>query len=352
MAVFMAVNAIILRFMNLSVRDYVSGLTFPNAGNAGLSLSLFAYGQPGLALGIIYFAVCSLSNFTVGQSILAGRGNLGAVLRSPMIWAVLIGIAGNLLQIHPPLWIMRSLQVGGGIAIPLMLFTLGVSLATLKVNDLKRGLLLSALRLAIGMVAGFGLSWLLGLEGVARGVFIIQCAMPVAVVNYIFAVRYNRDPQTKQLLLSGQGQSHIEVTVAKLKRRFGVEVTLKLPRIPYRETIKASVEAHGRHKKQTGGHGQFGDCKIRVAPLPRGSDFAAQVTRHGGGWVPADLVSTSKPASVTATVCSHCAERLWSLVTMVQPSASSRIPALPALIIGSMVKVMPGSSSRPAPARP
>ena len=86
-------------------------------------------------------------------------------------------------------------------------------------------------------------------------------------------IRYARDAQTSQLLLSGQGQLHIEVTVAKLKRRFGVEVNLKLPRIPYRETIKASTEAHGRHKKQTGGHGQFGDCKIKVAPLPRGEDF-------------------------------------------------------------------------------
>ena len=201
MVAFMAVNAIMLRLMNLSIRDYVAGLTFPNAGNAGLSLSLFAYGQPGLALGIVYFAVSSLGNFTVGQSILAGRGNLGAVLRSPMIWAVLIGIAGNLLQIHPPLWIMRSLQIAGGIAIPLMLFTLGVSLATLQVNDLKRGLLLSAMRLSIGVVTGFGLSALLGLEGIARGVFIIQCAMPVAVVNYIFAVRYNRDPQTMASLV-------------------------------------------------------------------------------------------------------------------------------------------------------
>ncbi len=86
-------------------------------------------------------------------------------------------------------------------------------------------------------------------------------------------VRYSRDPQTHELLLSGQGQLHIEVTVAKLKRRFGVEVNLKPPRIPYKETITGSTEAHGRHKKQTGGHGQFGDCTIRMEPLPSGGDF-------------------------------------------------------------------------------
>jgi len=100
---------------------------------------------------------------------------------------------------------------------------------------------------------------------------------------------YSRDPQTKELLLSGQGQVHIEVTVAKLKRRFGVEVHLKPPRIPYRETIKSVTEAHGRHKKQTGGHGQFGDCKIRMEPLPRGADFEF-VDDIFGGAIPRQFV--------------------------------------------------------------
>jgi elongation factor G len=103
------------------------------------------------------------------------------------------------------------------------------------------------------------------------------------------SIAYGRDGQTHELLLSGQGQLHIEVTVAKLRRRFGVEVNLKPPRIPYRETITAKVEAHGRHKKQTGGHGQFGDCKIRMEPLPRGADFEF-VDDIFGGAIPRQFV--------------------------------------------------------------
>ncbi len=103
------------------------------------------------------------------------------------------------------------------------------------------------------------------------------------------SIGYIRDPHTHELLLAGQGQLHIEVTVAKLRRRFGVEVNLKPPRIPYRETITARVEAHGRHKKQTGGHGQFGDCKITMEPLPRGSDFEF-VNDIFGGSIPRQFV--------------------------------------------------------------
>lgn len=103
------------------------------------------------------------------------------------------------------------------------------------------------------------------------------------------SIAYTRDEQTHDLLLSGQGQLHIEVTVAKLRRRFGVDVELKPPHIPYRETILARTEAHGRHKKQTGGHGQFGDCKIRVEPLGRGKDFEF-VDDIFGGAIPRQFV--------------------------------------------------------------
>ncbi len=102
-------------------------------------------------------------------------------------------------------------------------------------------------------------------------------------------LRVSRDAQTHEMLLSGMGQLHIEVVVGRLRKRYKVEVNLKKPKIPYRETIKAACEAHGRHKKQTGGHGQFGDCKIRMKPLPRGEDFKF-VDDIFGGSIPKNFI--------------------------------------------------------------
>ena len=99
-------------------------------------------------------------------------------------------------------------------------------------------------------------------------------------------LKFERD---QELLLSGTGQLHIEVVVSRLKRKFGVEVDLKPPRVPYRETITVSAEAHGRHKKQTGGHGQFADCHVRVEPLESGSDFEF-VSAIVGGAIPRQFI--------------------------------------------------------------
>jgi elongation factor G len=86
-------------------------------------------------------------------------------------------------------------------------------------------------------------------------------------------VRFFRDAETHEFLVAGSGQQHIEAIVSRLKRRYHTEVSLKAPKVPYRETIRSKAEAQGRHKKQSGGHGQYGDCKIRLEPLARGAGF-------------------------------------------------------------------------------
>jgi len=102
-------------------------------------------------------------------------------------------------------------------------------------------------------------------------------------------LRFFRDPQTKEFLIAGTGQQHIEVVVSKMKKRYHTEVVLKAPKVPYRETIRGKADVQGRHKKQTGGHGQYGDCKIKMEPLPRGGEFEF-VNDIFGGAIPKNFI--------------------------------------------------------------
>jgi elongation factor G len=104
-------------------------------------------------------------------------------------------------------------------------------------------------------------------------------------------LRFFRDPQTKEFLIAGTGQQHIEVVVSKMKKRYHAEVVLKAPKVPYRETIRGKADVQGRHKKQTGGHGQYGDCKIKMEPLPRNSEVEFEfINDIFGGAIPRNFI--------------------------------------------------------------
>jgi elongation factor G len=119
-------------------------------------------------------------------------------------------------------------------------------------------------------------------------------------------LRFFRDAQTREFLIAGTGQQHIEVVVAKLKKRYHTEVVLKAPKVPYRETIRGRADVQGRHKKQTGGHGQYGDCKIKMEPLPRGSEFEF-VNDIFGGAIPKNYIPAIEKGIKDAASRGHLA---------------------------------------------
>jgi elongation factor G len=120
------------------------------------------------------------------------------------------------------------------------------------------------------------------------------------------SLRFYRDPQTREFLLAGAGQQHVEIVVSRLKKRYGVDVALKAPKIPYRETIRGFADVQGRHKKQTGGHGQFGDCWIKMEPLPRGGNFEFANEIFGGS-IPKNFIPAVEKGIVETAVNGYLA---------------------------------------------
>jgi predicted permease len=139
-----------------------------------------------------WYVIASLGHFTIGIWLVSGSPSPAFLLKTPIIYSLIIAFAFMLTETVPPKWALNTTQLLGNLGIPMMLLTLGVSLARLRVIGLGRGIALSVLRLLMGLAIGVAVAALFGLEGVARGVLILDCAMPVAVFNYIMAERYGR----------------------------------------------------------------------------------------------------------------------------------------------------------------
>lgn len=189
---------LLLRSLKLDIPTYLPPLIFPNNGNMGLPLCLFAFGQLGLALALGSFMVMMIATFTVGL-LLVSEGGWGDrfkdMARQPVIHSMIIALAMLVTGTHLPRWIDNTVTLIGGFAIPLMTITLGVSLATLRIGTWRRSFGFSVARIFGGLGLGWLSCWILGVEDVSRSVILLQSAMPVAVFNYLLALRYDRNPQ-------------------------------------------------------------------------------------------------------------------------------------------------------------
>jgi len=170
-------------------------ILFPNAGNMGLAICLFAFGEEGLGLGLCFFVMTATMQFTISPWLASGHFSLATMLRAPIIYVTLITLGVMALNLQVPVWLANTTELLGNVSIPMMLVTLGVSLAGFGISNLRNSAIVSCLRLGIGFGSGLLLIWLFDMDGPMAGVILIMCSMPPAVFNYLFAQRYGRNPE-------------------------------------------------------------------------------------------------------------------------------------------------------------
>ncbi|MDH5750072.1 MAG: AEC family transporter, partial [Rhodospirillales bacterium] len=158
-------------------------------------LALFAFGEEGLLMGVAFFVVIALSQFTVTPVVASGRFSVRQLASTPIIYAVAASLVFMFTGLSVPKWLANTTQLLGNLTIPLLLITLGISLAQLRVGDLKNSLWVSIVRLSLGFGIGVLLAEALGLEGAAKGIVILQSSMPVAVFNYLFAQQFKTEAE-------------------------------------------------------------------------------------------------------------------------------------------------------------
>lgn len=186
---------LLLRIAGLSARTWLAPLTFGNTGNVGLPVALFAFGEAGLAQAAVIFAVMACLSFTIGVWIVSGGGSPKEAARQPIFYGAALGMVCALTGWQPPLFVMRSLELAGQMAIPLMLVTLGVSVARLTVRGTGPAIVLSVMRIGVCGVAGWAAAEALGVEVAGMHSLVLQMIMPVAVTSYLMAERYAAEPE-------------------------------------------------------------------------------------------------------------------------------------------------------------
>lgn len=184
---------VILRITGMSYRTFLPSLMMPNSGNIGLPLVLLAFGETGLALGVSYFFVIALLQYTVGAAISSGHYKIRDLANQPLVYSVAMVAIVVSTGLEVPEVLASTTELLGGMMIPAMMILLGTSLARLTVSDLRPALVIAVARLGIGIPTAFFVIALLSLAGIEAGTVFLLAAMPTAIVNYVFAERYRPD---------------------------------------------------------------------------------------------------------------------------------------------------------------
>ena len=185
----------VLGIARLSIRSFLPAIAIGNNGNLGLPLCLFAFGQEGLALGVAVYVTNSVGQFTLTPMLQARTSPWRTLATTPVVYGALIGAALLVLDVRPPQWIGTTIGLLGDLMIPLMLLALGNTLGGLHAKRLPFALGWGSARLGLGFVVAIAVAEAFALEGIAKGVLILQGTMPAAIFNYLFAARYDRDPE-------------------------------------------------------------------------------------------------------------------------------------------------------------
>ena len=189
-------SGLMAKLLGKDWRVIISPMMYPNTGNMGLPVTLYAFGSAGFAYAITVMVSVSLVQFTFGTVMASRSGNpLKTLLRTPTVYAILIATALLLTDTTLPRWLDNTVDLISGFSVPLMLITLGVSLASIQVRSLASSLEFSLLRIPVAALAAFLIAQLLDLPPIAQSVLILQMSMPVAVYNYLFAQRSRREPE-------------------------------------------------------------------------------------------------------------------------------------------------------------
>ena len=184
----------IIRLARLPVRTFLPALAIGNTGNLGLSVCFFAFGEEGLGLAVAVFVAHSIGQFTLTPMLQSGRSPWRTLVTTPVIYGAAIGTTLLVTGYALPDWIAGTVGLLGALMIPLMLLALGNTLGGLKVAHLPFASFWGLVRLVVGLAVAIGVALALDLEGTARGVLILQGAMPAAMFSYLFAARYDRAP--------------------------------------------------------------------------------------------------------------------------------------------------------------